>query len=895
MRKPDYAGIPAALSLATPKQRRKKKKSARRPAAAASFPVFYDKRGKRLRRLVLAICVLLLAFGAVAANIIPAALAAIHPSATNGDEKFPRHFLGDHDPDFIPVIGNVPVIGGAGALTRVVRIEHEHGTTGALPGPGPLPVVAVDEAGNPPDDVPQPVEPVNEWDEQWNETIAMGLMPQDPPSSSPMKLMDPITGEFLRYATEDEAIEIGDKPYATEYFGAVPDRTLILTFDDGPDAVYTPEILDVLASEGVPATFFVMGERVLKNPDILRRIIRDGHAVANHTWSHIDFDHESDSRNRQEINATERVIRATAGYDTRLFRMPYGDPDNNQLGQLVGQQLGQIHIGSDIDSHDWEYKPGQEVPVPPLDGHGHVVLMHDAGGESRAGTVAMLKKLIHQAKEQGYTFTTIEPLLPPQYVPQKNVPASLADRATLHVTQGVWIAPGKVLTGMYWFGGSTFVMTFIYLLLSVLNERRQRRKVWPDTPDDKLPFVSVILAAYNEEEVITRTLDVLRQSDYPASRFEVIAVNDGSTDATLAMLRDYEWDRLKVVNQPNSGKSSAINNGIRHADRRSTVIMTMDADTLFRAATIRRLARHFIPSPRHRAKRVGAVSGQVKVGNRNNVLTAGQSLEYLNGICVIRMAEMMMGSIGIIPGACSAWRRSALEEIGGFSEDTLAEDADAAMALQRLRYAVLHDNHALCDTEAPESLVPLLKQRKRWMFGNFQVLWKNRSMFFRPKYGMLGMFTMPYSIAQVFLNLLFLPVLVIVSGIKLAQGDWHSIATLAAVVLIMQTIIAVTAILIAREKVWHLLMVPIYRPVYEVMRIYVLYMSTYRIIKGAEFSWDKLERRNSVVAAEEKDQNEEPKTNGRVVVLSGASDDRLWDEFDQLRSAELVGGEPNRV
>ena len=178
MREPDYAGIPAALSLATPKQRRKKKKSARRPAGAASFPVFYDKSGKRLRRLVLAICVLLLALGAVAANIIPAALAPIHPSATNGGREFPRHFLGDHDPDCIPVIGNVPVIGGAGALTRVVRVEHEHAGTGALPGPGPLPVVAVDEAGNLPDDVPQPVEPVNEWDKQWNETIAMGLMPK---------------------------------------------------------------------------------------------------------------------------------------------------------------------------------------------------------------------------------------------------------------------------------------------------------------------------------------------------------------------------------------------------------------------------------------------------------------------------------------------------------------------------------------------------------------------------------------------------------------------------------------------------------------------------------------------------------------------------------------------
>ena len=129
-------------------------------------------------------------------------------------------------------------------------------------------------------------------------------------------------------------------------------------------------------------------------------------------------------------------------------------------------------------------------------------------------------------------------------------------------------------------------------------------------------------------------------------------------------------------------------------------------------------------------------------------------------------------------GVAAHW----LEQIGGFCEDTLAEDADAAMTFQRLGYAVLHENHAICDTEAPETLVPLLKQRKRWMFGNFQVLWKNRSMFFRPRYGVLGMVTMPYSVAQLLLNLLFLPILLVVAGVTLAQGDWQPVAVFAVVV-----------------------------------------------------------------------------------------------------------------
>ena len=133
------------------------------------------------------------------------------------------------------------------------------------------------------------------------------------------------------------------------------------------------------------------------------------------------------------------------------------------------------------------------------------------------------------------------------------------------------------------------------------------------------------------------------------------------------------------------------------------------------------------------------------------------------------MAEMMVGAVGIVPGARSAWRRSALERIDGFSEDTLAEDADAAMTFQRLGYAVLHENHAICDTEAPETIIPLVKQRKRWMFGNFQVMWKYKSMLFRPRYGALGMVTMPYSVAQLLLNILFLPILLVVAGIAVAQ------------------------------------------------------------------------------------------------------------------------------
>jgi biofilm PGA synthesis N-glycosyltransferase PgaC len=360
--------------------------------------------------------------------------------------------------------------------------------------------------------------------------------------------------------------------------------------------------------------------------------------------------------------------------------------------------------------------------------------------------------------------------------------------------------------------------------------------------------VSVVLAAYNEEKVILRTLSELRRSDYPQTRFEVIAVNDGSKDETLSILEKYatEWPQLLVVDQENSGKSSAMNNGVNHASSKSTVIVTMDADTLFRRNTIRMLARHFLRT--QPGVRVGAVAGHVKVGNRCNILTAWQSLEYISGICVTRMAERVLHAISIVPGACSAWNRKAFEEIGGFCDDTMAEDCDATLALQRRGYMILQENNAIADTEAPETIRALAKQRKRWTYGNIQALWKHRSMLFRPRYGVLGLVALPYAALSLLVPLLFMPLTFVAAGMSVAAGNWHSIAWYAAFVAAVHMIISLTAVVMARERLWHLLVVPIYRLIYEPLRAYLLYASAYRAIKGTIVQWDKLERTNTVRA-----------------------------------------------
>lgn len=757
-------------------------------ASMRPVPVFYDPTGKRLRHFVMGLVVLCSCTAIIIVIVTPYALAPLWRTQSNGSNDFPRQFLAQASLDDMPIIGDIH----GGILDRIVKVEYS--------------------------------------------------------PEGDMLLVDPFSGQLFRTVTDEaEKEQIGESPYALDNFGRPADHTLMLTFDDGPDAKYTPELLDLLSKEHVPATFFVIGESIVKNPDVFKRIVREGHMVGNHTMSHLDFDNESDVRNREELIATDRIMRATANYSSRLFRIPTGNPASNVLAVMQSQQLGYLQVDMDLDPRDWEKKPGEAIDVPQLDGHGHVVLLHDGGGD-RSATLDMVARFIASAKAQGYTFSTIEPLLPAEYVPVKNTSPALADVATLRAFQLAWIAPGKVLTGLFWFGViSLSTVSLFYMMLAILFYRQSRVRRWPrDYPAARLPFVSVVLAAYNEEKVIARTIASLRQSDYPHSRFEVIVVNDGSTDRTSEVLRRCRemWpSHLTVINKPNAGKSIAVNTGVRRA--RGSVIVTLDADTIFRPDTIRLLARHFVVNTH--GKKVGAVAGHVKVGNRGNVLTWWQSLEYVSGICVTRIAEGMLEAISIVPGACSAWRRSALLEIGGFSESTLAEDADATLMIQKLGYRVLQENKAIAQTEAPESIRALAKQRKRWTYGNIQALWKHRGMLLRPKYGMLGMVTMPYALLSLLIPLLFLPLTVIVAVLSISEGNWKSVALFAVFVAAIHAVMSIVALVISGESIKHLLVVPVYRLIYEPLRAYLLYASVYRAIKGTVVKWDKLERRNSVV------------------------------------------------
>ncbi|MGQ1797885.1 bifunctional polysaccharide deacetylase/glycosyltransferase family 2 protein [Kocuria oceani] len=752
-------------------------------------PVFFDPSGKRWYRILAGLIVLLCVAAGAVSWILPRALDQTWEQPLNQDIGYPEDLLDSGNPEAIPVVGELTDY----AFVRMTLVERTDGRT---------------------------------------------------------VLKDPYSDQVFRVLTAAEADDVGDSPYALERFGRPAEGQLMLTFDDGPDGIFTPEILDVLESEGVPATFFNTGTAVVENPDVFRRTIEEGHMVGNHTMTHLADWEDPGLQHREELIGTDRTMRSVGNYGTRLFRFPEGNPELKPLALLQAQQLGYLHVNMDLDTWDWKYGPDETVPLPELDGKGHIAVMH-AGGTDRTATVAMLRKFIAEAKTQGYTFTTLAPILPDGYLPTTQVEPEVADDATAFTVVAATVMPGVVNGWLYWFWtGSLVVLSVLCVVLALYAHRRRQRRQWRAFPDEELPLVTVVLPVFNEEPVVSRTLDALRTSDYPA--LEVVAVDDGSTDGTLRILQDYarDWPQLKVLTQENGGKSVASNQGILIA--RGEIVITLDGDTLFEPDTIRMLARHFYDHDGTRP--VGAVAGQVKVGNRRNLLTMWQSLEYLCGICINRMASGVAGAISVAPGACTAWRRTALQQAGGYSHDTLAEDMDLTLSIQRLGYAVVQENEAVAWTEAPMKVRSLTKQRVRWTYGNLQALRKHSEMILNPKYGALGMAALPYNLVSFLIHLVFLPLVLVLVALSLLSGDWGHFAVIVLVGATVQAIFCLIAMYMVKESPLHLLIVPLYRFIFEPLRAYVIYASLIQVLKGRVVGWYKPERTNSVidVAAQER-------------------------------------------
>ncbi|KQM19450.1 glycosyltransferase [Novosphingobium sp. Leaf2] len=534
-------------------------------------------------------------------------------------------------------------------------------------------------------------------------------------------------------------------PYVVQRAGGANPKLLALTFDDGPDPTWTPKILEALEAAKVPGTFFVIGENALANPSLLKRIIADGGELGNHTYTHPNLADAGPAQTSLQINATQRMVEAYTGRRMTLFRAPYfGDAEPttpDELGPaLQAQQAGYTVVGLHVDPNDWQ-RPGEDAIYQQVIDQVHsatpensmnVILLHDGGGD-RSQTVAALPRIIATLKGEGYQFVTASQLVG---VPQAQaMPAvGTADLTAVRVDVAAFVVLMAVTMALVWifYVAISLGMARAVILagLAWFQSRRER----PEPPQYE-PSVSVIIPAYNEERVIADSVARVLASDYPA--LQVIVADDGSKDATSAIVREAFGNdpRVTLLTLQNGGKASALNRALR--DATGEIVIALDADTQFEELTIRRLARWFIDP------KLGAVAGDARVGNRVNLVTRWQAVEYITSQNLERRALAGFDAMTVVPGAVGAWRRAALDSVGGYPEDTLAEDQDLTIAIQRAGWDVTYDPRAVAWTEAPETFAALAKQRFRWAFGTLQCLWKHRKVITTQKPSGLGLVGLP--------------------------------------------------------------------------------------------------------------------------------------------------------
>ncbi|MDE2301932.1 MAG: glycosyltransferase [Sphingomonadales bacterium] len=656
-------------------------------------------------------------------------------------------------------------------------------------------------------------------------------------------------------------------PFVVQRTGALTKR-VALTFDDGPDPTWTPQILTILEQYHVPATFFVIGENGVANRGLLEREVRDGDDIGNHTYTHPNLALESRYGTNLELNATQRLIEAYTGHSIRLFRAPYfGDAEPTTADEIVpaleAQQHGYTVVGLHVDPGDWT-KPGTkeivdrtlaQVEAATPDRSANVILLHDGGG-NRAETVAALPGIIVGLEQAGYQIVPVETLAGLSH--EQVMPTlSGVDLAAIRADVFAFTAAGFIIIALNW----TFFFAIALgisrsVLMTVLASLPGGRQ--PPEPDSSFrPKVTVIIPAYNEERVIATSVRRILDSTYPY--LDVIVADDGSKDRTSEIVAAAHGDnpRVRLLTMVNGGKAAALNRALRQA--RGEIIVALDADTQFEKETVLRLVRWFSD------ERIGAVAGNAKVGNRVNLVTRWQAVEYVTAQNLERKALTRFDAIMVVPGAVGAWRRAALDDVGGYPEDTLAEDQDLTIAIQRKKWQVAYDEQAVAWTEAPETFRALGKQRFRWSFGTLQCLWKHRRILSRGKPGGLAWIGMPQAwlfqiVFAVISPAIDLALLISILGtaLRVEQHGWAQTQTdvlrMFAYWLAFSTIDVgcgfVAYFRDTREKRFSPLLLLSQRFAYRQLMYSVVIRAVSAALRGVGTGWGKLERSGRVSALE---------------------------------------------
>ena len=674
--------------------------------------------------------------------------------------------------------------------------------------------------------------------------------------------LDPATG--LISAERYDAIP---GAWTLQRLGAHPGK-VALTFDDGPDPTWTPRVLDILKEKQAAATFFVIGENMEMWPDIVKREVDQGLIVGSHTYTHPNIGTVSPDRVKLELNLTQRLFQVITGRTLRFFRPPYlGDasPSTPREVQplMEAKSLGYLSVGLRIDPDDWK-RPDADLIVQRTlerladtnpDTGGQMVLLHDSGGD-RSQTLKALPLLIDQLRAHGYQLVTVADL--GGLTPAQAMPASTAEPGQImldRVAFDMVRSFNKSLTALFVTAIALGMGRLFFLAVLAIAHRLQVKARTPQEPpiDFDGPLVSVLIPCFNEEAVIVSSVRRILASNW--RNIEVLVLDDGSKDATSARVKEAFGDhsRVRLMRFENGGKARALNRGL--AEAKGEIVVALDADTQFPPETIGRLTRWF-GNPR-----IGAVAGNALVGNRVNLITRWQALEYVTAQNLERRALSALGVITVVPGAVGAWRRAAIEAIGGFPDDTLAEDQDLTLAVQRAGWLVEFDPEARAYTEAPDTVGGLLKQRFRWSFGTLQCVWKHRGGVFNPKNPILGfialpqvwMFQIALALVAPLVDLAVIYSLIVALIDRIQHPDQWNDQLMNRTLIYWGLFVAVdllaSALGMAMEKraPWgDLFWLPVQRFGYRQLIYYVVVKAVITAVRGPYVGWGKLERKASV-------------------------------------------------
>ena len=637
------------------------------------------------------------------------------------------------------------------------------------------------------------------------------------------------------------------QPSLVHLYGRTKPGEVVLTFDDGPVAAYTPRILDTLKEYGVPGSFFVLGQNALQAPSLVDRILAEGHELGSHTYWHSNMSAVSPTRARVEVNSVQNLITGITGRKMLLYREPYmrsGVPiSSRKVASLMPvEKAGYVIAGMDIVPRDWLDLSADELAADIIrqveERGGGVVLLHDGGGDQSA-TVEALPMVITELRRRGYEFGSLADQLgvgPEQLLPEADFYAALFQKGSFLLVGKSWSALQIAFWGVLAIGS----LRAVFMLL--LTWRRQKHSV---NPGEGYLTATVVIPAFNEEKVIERCIDHVLSSDYP--HFNVVVVDDGSDDRTYELALKYERSpKVRVFSQFNRGKASALNRALDETDRE--VLICIDADSQIHRKAISHLMAHF------NDPRVGAVAGRVVVGNRHNILTCLQALEYITAQSIERRAKEIMNAIPVVPGAIGAWRTNAILEAGIFSSETSTEDADMTMAVIRSDYRVVYEEKALATTEAPRTIGGLLQQRLRWNLGMMQAGWKHLGAYREKRaLGLLSLtdlalfgYLMPLlaPLADLFL------VILAVGGVASLMGavpvDFEVPTHLLVAYLFLPTLDFITALvafkLDPKEDRRLLLLFPIQRLLYRPLLYISVYRSVWRALSGTLARWGSVAR-----------------------------------------------------